>query len=127
MQNIIVTNKQPRLVCIGIVKSRGADGTVNQEQVRLKPGANEVSADRWAKCLESAQVKEMVADKRLEVEGKPVDQDASPLTALDVNDAKALIGKTLDANLLEVWGRDEKRRPVITAITEQVKKVSKAA
>ena len=94
--------------------------------VQILPGVNEIDDAMWKRMLDHQGLKHYLSDSSL-VERKGPSKDnkksGKGLTRFGIDEAKELIGETLDKLLLAAWKEDESRADVLKAIDKQIKHI----
>jgi len=88
---------------------------------KLLPGVNQVDQDQFDQAMRLPAFKGLVDSGVIEVLSREADGDLSKLGG---KQAIALVGKTVDRDLLGLWAASEKRGDVIKAISKQLEAVT---
>lgn len=118
---MLVNWKHPRILRLG---------TDAQGGVTLKPGVQDVDAERFAWAQKNvALAKHYLDTGDLEVVEDPKGEtvEAPDLTKLPAKQAVKLVKDTADETLLQFWHEHETRKDVIKAIEAQMKALAEAA
>jgi len=100
-------------------------GMIGFESIVLLPGANTVAKEIWLKMKNHPVIIAQMGDGILKVETEISEENG--LKDLSPMDAINLIKSTIDVSLLESWQKLDKRKPVLSVITEQLKALSEPA
>jgi len=96
------------------------------DHIRFVPGINEISKDKWSKVANQVNVKAMLngdeeTEPSLFIRSKEDDSDVEfAITKTKLADAKKIIRKTYDLDLLETWKAAETRAGILKDITNQI-------
>ena len=93
----------------------------NVDHLALKPGVNEVDQELWDEVKGTKVAQHLVKSGKLEVMGGG--KAKASLAELTAEEALELVSQTLDRDLLNGFAEEEKRKPVLKAIKDQLEKV----
>lgn len=110
---MIILNNEPRLIQIASFCT-------------LKPGANEVAAEKWAECKKLRLVQHYI-EKGKKNEGGLVEKEVETLKDLKPVEAIRTVKETYDPALLTKWKQDESRARVVEAIDAQIASMTEAS
>lgn len=131
----IINNTAERIITV--TNLHGAGGTVI-----IQPGINEINDEIWGQIRGQLGDKinsKVIVEKGIKLAtekgenppnlpaGTPPVQkvtSADSFSKLDVKEATALIGETVDTNLLKKWAEDEKRDGVLGVINKRLEELS---
>lgn len=98
----------------------------------LFSGANTVDSKEFSKLVKHPVICAMVEKGTLSYDEKSVgspaaNDDEGYLLKLKVKEAQDLVGQTIDGDLLAKWLKKENRKPVVTALNDQIKALGEKA
>ena len=95
----------------------------------LMPGMNEVEEKVWAEAEKHPLVQIHIDEDTLVVHDGAAKSSKSKqgLSGYDVKEAKRIVKKTFDTELLAKWKNEEKRATVVTEIDKMIEKVNSMA
>lgn len=96
-------------------------GLIGFETITLMPGANVVPESIVKNMKAHPVIKAMIEEGTLEF---PEVSEEKGISELSQGEAVDLVNSTVDAELLASWKESDKRKPVLKAIDEQLKKLA---
>jgi hypothetical protein len=90
--------------------------------LKLMPGVNSVEKKWWGEASKHPTIKKYLDLDILVVKSEKTDKkdDAKALTDFKQNEAKEIVTKTTDLNLLKKWLKEDKRPQVKGALKKQI-------
>jgi hypothetical protein len=120
---VLVKHNGGGLFHIGISWKEGTHGV---DKITLRPGYNQVPADKWAVAETEKMVqyhlKHPKKNPMFEVEGRAKGGEYI-LGKFSAEEAIAVVGETADDNVLTEWQLQEKRPSVLKAIVARIEEL----